>query len=265
MPLIEVGQSVRLHYQDEGKGRPLVFIHGFGGGTEWWAPLVKTLVRRFRCVTLDLRGHGESDKPDVGYTIADMAKDVAALLEALDLRDVVLVGHSMGAAVAMRVVLNQRTARVTRLVSLAGTVPRATVTATEPWGMDQAMATGVVAGLRANYAATLQALTPALLFKPDEEIIDGLLASCLRVPPESAAVLMESAYAEDLRGHLGALKLPVLLLHSRQDQIGAPQWIEYAAARIPNCRTVWLEASGHYPMLEEPERVTRALAEFAGE
>ena len=263
MPSIEVESGVRLHYQDEGTGRALVFIHGFGGSTEWWKPLLGSLARRFRCVTLDLRGHGQSDKPASDHTLTDMTRDVAALLDALDLRDAVLVGHSLGAAVAMRVVLNQRAGRVARLVSLAGTIPCATATTTEPWGLDKSMAAGVVAGMRANFAATLQAFRPALLFKPDEGITDGLLASCLRVPPEAAATLMESAYAEDLRGHLSAINLPVLLLHSRHDNIQPPQWIEYAAARIPDCRTVWLEASGHYPMLEEPEKVRQALAEFA--
>jgi len=133
------------------------------------------------------------------------------------------------------------------------------------WKLYQLHLLREVLELRANYGATLQALRPALLFQPDAGMIEGLLVSSLRVPPEAAADMMESSYAEDLRGHLSAVKPPLLLLHSRQDQIGAPQWIEYAAARIPNCRTVWLEASGHYPMLEEPERVTRALAEFAGE
>jgi len=119
--------------------------------------------------------------------------------------------------------------------------------------------------LRADYAATFQALRPALLFQPDAGMIDGLLASCLRVPPEAAAALMESSYAEDLRGHLSAVKPPLLLRHSQHDQIGAPQWIEYATARLPDYRTVWLETCGHDPMLEEPERVSQALAEFAGE
>ena len=266
MPFVEAEPGVRLHYEESGSGRPIVFLYGFGGNTSWWRGQVRGLERRFRCISMDYRGHGASDTElasDCG--IQHLAEDAGSLIRALDLNDAVLVGHSLGAMVATLTTLDFAAGRVARMASVAGSFPRATATEQEPWGMDATMARTVVEGVRADYSGTLEAMLPVFLHNGDAAILDELRTSLLRVSAEPAASLLTSAYACDLRDRLPELTLPTLLLHSRQDQIAAPRWTEYAAERLANCTTTWLDQSGHYPMLEEPDRVTESLAQFAGD
>src|SRR3990170_4498714 len=94
--------GVNLRYLDTGSGdRPLVFIHGWCCDHTYWRDQTTEFARRHRVIAVDLRGHGQSDKPDQDYTIGGFADDVAWLIRRLDLDRPVLVGHSMGGVIAL--------------------------------------------------------------------------------------------------------------------------------------------------------------------
>ena len=110
--------GVRLHYVDWGRPeqRPVLFLHGGSAHARWWDFVVSHLGSRFRCIALDLRGHGDSGwPPSPDYRLETHARDVAALVDALDLRDLALVGHSYGGFVSM-VYAPEAAARLTALV-----------------------------------------------------------------------------------------------------------------------------------------------------
>ncbi|RZI70528.1 MAG: alpha/beta fold hydrolase, partial [Rubrivivax sp.] len=101
MPTIQVpsasGDSVQLHYVDEGEGRPIVLLHGWPLSHRMWAPQISALKSvGFRVIAYDRRGFGESGKPAQGYDYDTLAADLNALLESLDIQDATLVGFSMG-------------------------------------------------------------------------------------------------------------------------------------------------------------------------
>src|SRR5215813_10892194 len=101
MPLIKVGTEneadIELHYNDHGTGKPVVLIHGYPlDGNSWERQERALLAEGYRCITYDRRGFGASSQPTTGYDYDTFAADLHALLEHLDLRDAVLVGHSMG-------------------------------------------------------------------------------------------------------------------------------------------------------------------------
>src|SRR3979490_1789153 len=91
--------GVRLHYLEAGTGKPLVLVHGFSQTAEQFKFQLEALGDRYRVIALDLRGHGESDKPDFGLKIHRLAQDLREALVAANARDVVLLGHSMGSSV----------------------------------------------------------------------------------------------------------------------------------------------------------------------
>src|SRR5215467_12547655 len=96
MTAVETRDGVRLFYRCWGAGRPVVFVHGWAVNCDLWQYQMAPLAAHARCIAYDKRGHGRSDDPGHGYDYDGFADDLAAVLEQLDLRNVVLVGHSMG-------------------------------------------------------------------------------------------------------------------------------------------------------------------------
>lgn len=90
--------NVQLYYEDQGNGEPLVFVHGWSGSCKAFVPIIKDLRSKYRCISYDHRGHGASSRTPKGLTIAQLAADLEELITYLGLKDVTLVGHSMGAA-----------------------------------------------------------------------------------------------------------------------------------------------------------------------
>jgi len=113
---------VKLYYEEQGKGPPLLLIHGFGASTFTWRFVVPELAKTHRVIAVDLKGFGQSDKPfDERYSVVDQAELLAQLIEEKDLRNLTLVGHSFGGGVALLLALeaNQRLdGRITKLVLL---------------------------------------------------------------------------------------------------------------------------------------------------
>ena len=104
MPKQQVDDGVSLYYEDVGQGPPVVFVHGFGMSHAVWESQVQALSDAFRCITLDLRGHGASDKPGDGYDITRNARDIAEFIEGLELERPAYVGWSLGVAIAFQLV-----------------------------------------------------------------------------------------------------------------------------------------------------------------
>ncbi len=113
---------VKLYYEEQGKGSPLLLIHGFGASTYTWRFVAPELAKTHRVIAVDLKGFGQSDKPfDERYSIFDQAELLAQLIEEKDLRNLTLVGHSFGGGIALLLALqaNKRLdGRITRLVLL---------------------------------------------------------------------------------------------------------------------------------------------------
>ncbi len=128
---ITTADGTSLYYKDWGSGRPLVFLAGLGVPSDMWDYQMVGLSRQgLRCIGYDRRGHGRSSAPDSGYDFDTLADDVSAVLEGLDLRDVVLVGHSMAAGEMVRYVTRHGNSRASKLAFISPmSTPYATRTA----------------------------------------------------------------------------------------------------------------------------------------
>src|SRR5450432_3983671 len=127
MPYITVGTensaAIELHYEDHGTGQPIVLIHGYPlDGNSWERQERVLLANGYRVITYDRRGFGRSSQPTVGYDYDTFADDLRALIAHLDLRDIVLVGFSMGSGEVTRYLARYGSGRV-RKAALFGTIP----------------------------------------------------------------------------------------------------------------------------------------------
>ena len=119
--------GIDIHYRETGEGFPIVFVHGYTGNSRNWALTVPALREEFRTISVDLRGHGLSARPDNEdeYALAMMASDVYELLKALDIEECVLVGHSMGGMISQLLVIEHpEVLRALVLVDTAAEVPK---------------------------------------------------------------------------------------------------------------------------------------------
>lgn len=135
--MIESRDGTRIHFRDWGAvaDRPIVFVAPWGLCSDWWDIPVTTLSElSWRCVAFDRRGHGRSDDSCRGYDFDTLADDIASVLDALNLQDVVLVGHSMGGAEVVRYLSRYQSRRVTHAVLIAPTTPFTLKTDDNPRG-----------------------------------------------------------------------------------------------------------------------------------
>ncbi len=264
MSYMKLDTGIRLHYQDVGAGRPVVFIPGLAATLETWNYQVSELHDRFRCICVDQRGHGASDKPCSEYTYDELCGDLHALFTALDLQDVVLVGWSAGAGVGLNYVTGfNDDGRVRRLVMVAPATPRFLATESEPFGVDLETAAGTMEAMRVALPEVLSAFAGANFHRSDmEATANWCLSLWLQTPVYVACKFFNTLMQQDLRERLEAVKLPTLICHGRHDEVCHPGWSEYMYSRIPECSLVWFENSGHALMLEEPDGLSQALADF---
>ncbi len=266
MPFVHLETGIRMHYRDCGQGKPILFVPGLTANVDTWNYQVLALHQRYRCVCVDLRGHGDSDKPASEYTYDEMCGDVRAFLQALDLQDVTFVGWSMGAGVGLKYVTDfNADGRITKLVMVGAATPRFKQTPTEPFGMDEATAAASLEALRVSMPDTMAAFAGLNFHRADMEATKNwFLSLWLKTPAYVAYKYFKTLLEEDLRDRLERVAIPTILFHGRHDKVCDPRWAEYMVPRIRGCRMVWFENSGHCPMVEEPDRFSEELAAFVG-
>jgi len=266
MPFIDLDTGIRMHFRDGKNGKPLLFIPGLAATLDSWNYQVLDLHDRFRCICVDMRGHGDSEKPCSDYSYDEMCRDVRALLVALDLRDVTLVGWSMGAGVGLKYVADfNDDDRVAKLAMVGPATPRFLVTETESFGADPVIAEATLEGMRIALPETMAAFAGANFHREDmQATTDWFLSLWLKMPAYVGYMYFSTLLKEDLRDKLDNVNVPTLICHGRHDQVAPPEWSEYMSSRIPECRLTWFENSGHALMVEEPDVLSQELAKFVG-
>lgn len=240
-----------LRYEVSGEGEPtIVFIHGWSCHRLFWVEQIHRFHKVRRVVAIDLAGHGESDAGRTDWSMASFGGDVVRVCDALKLERVVLVGHSMGGPVALEAARQLGS----RVVGIVGVDTLQDVSQRMP--AEQAAA--LVAALRADYPKTVDAFVREKLFPPgaDPKLVDLVAGSMSRRPPEVAIPAMEALLTYDAGAALAAVKVPVHCINTSPTNVAANQ------ARNPRFTAVEMPGVGHFPMMEDPERFARLLADF---
>jgi non-heme chloroperoxidase len=254
----------RLAYIDRGAGKPVVFLHGWSLGSAIWTLQTDWLaVQGLRVIAYDRRGHAGSDKPADGYDFDTLAADLAAVLVQLDLRDVTLVGHSMGAGEVARYLARNGSQRVARTMLVAPTTPFALKTNDNPEGIDRALYDKAVAALEADPQAYLAAGAPGFFGRNAEpEMVEWGL-SIARQASVPALVKCLRAFSEtDFRADMRAFAMPTLIVYGTGDAPSTAKNAARTAAAIAGSRVEPYEGAPHGLFLTDPERFNRDLLGF---
>jgi len=234
--------GVPIHFREGGRGSTaLVFVHGWLGNAGWWTPQMERFAPAHRVVALDLAGHGISGKGRSAWTVERFADDVAAVVRALDLDNVVLLGHSMSGAITVQA------ARVLgeRVVLL---VPVDTLNDAE-WDLPPEVWADFFGGLRADFANAVDGFFRKL-FAPSSppEVVARVVGEARAADPSIAVPMLERGRDFDLRAALRALRIPIHAINSDAN----PTKLETNRKYVGRFDVEVMTGVGHWPMLESP-------------
>jgi sigma-B regulation protein RsbQ len=262
-----VTAASRLNVRVSGRpdGQPVVFAHGFGCDQHMWRFVAPAFEDRFRVVLFDQIGAGGSDPlafdPERYATLGGYAQDVLDICHELELHDVVLVGHSVAAMVA-----------VLAEIAEPDLFDKLVLVSPSPRYIDDASYVGGFTGpdiqelldyLDSNYLGWSATMAPVIMGRPDRPDLGAeLTESFCRMDPVVARHWARVTFLSDSRADLPRVSTPTLVLQCRSDVIAPPQVGEYVRDAIPGSRLVLLDAVGHCPNLSAPEDTTRAIADF---
>lgn len=268
------GDGVRLAYLEAGAGKTLLFMPGWSQTAAMFAPLTQDLSRDHTTLALDMRGHGRSDKPAHGYRLSRLAADLAEFVDRLKLKDITLVGHSMGCAVIWSYLEQYGDSGLSRLV-LIDQAP--VVTAWPNWTEADIRIAGclhtpqslfeAVAMLNGPQAeeATADYIRHQLVTSAcPPETVETMLRENLLFPRAYAAKLLLELAVHDWRDAIARIRLPTLVVGA-EASIFHPDSQRWIARHIPNARLcVFSQAEGgsHFMWLENPAKLLAELRAF---
>jgi len=258
MTIVEL-EGVRLAYDVDGAGEPLLLIQGLGYGRHGWGPAPGMLAQSFQVVVFDNRGFGESDSPPGPYTTAQLARDGLAVLDAIEVESANVVGISLGGMIAQELVLTAPE-RVRKLVlcSTTGGGPTAV-----PMPQQTVELMGRAAHLDPQEALQ-RFVTNALSPDAPPELVSEIVAYRAANPPDGAGWFAQAAAgaAHDAMARLGEIRVPTLVVHGTADNVVDVGNARLLADAIGGARLELFEGVGHLLPWERPQEFTALVEEF---
>jgi len=273
--VIPVSDGGRLHVVERGEGRPLVFLHGVSLSAVTWHYQLLDLATRFRVIAVDFRGHVRSEAGDGGYSLTRVGEDLAELLDALDLREAVLVGHSMGGLTLLQFAVDHPDVVRSRV---AGAVLVSSLASTEgnvhAWHLvSTALAPVSAFGLRAaghlpgGYlpSTDLSYLIAKAGFgrSPSPTHVELTRAMTAATPTGVLADFTVEIARAELRDRLRDVDVPVLVVAGSRDMVTPMSNAREIVRNLPGSELKILRGGGHMLMLERRRELNELIEKFA--
>jgi non-heme chloroperoxidase len=265
--------EIELHYTDQGTGQPVLLIHGYPlDGDSWEKQTAALLAAGYRVLTYDRRGFGGSSHAAGGYDYDTFAADLDKVLTHLDLREVVLVGFSMGTGELARYVARYGSDRVAKLAFLASLEPFLLQTDDNPEGVPQSVFDGIASAARndrfawfTQFYTDFYNLDETLGKRISEEVVRASWNTATGSAPVAAYAVVPS-WLEDFRQDVEAVRSaakPTLILHGTGDRIlPIDATGRRFSALVPDARYVELDGAPHGLLWTHADEVNTALLEF---
>ena len=261
--------GVKLHYLEQGSGPALVLLPGWTQPAVGFAAQLEALSGEFRCLALDYRGHGESERPDHGYRVSRLAKDCLDWFEHLGPTDAVLLGHSAGCTVIWSFIELFGQDRVRGLVlcdEMVAMIQRSEWSDQECRNYGAMLTAGEAQGMASELVGehgedVLREFISGA-FGPEfpQANVERVMEGSLRVPLPAAAMMMLSVMHMDFRDLLPRIERPTLCIGGKRSHLG-PDVMPWIAAQIPGAEVAMLDTR-HFVHLEAPDEFNAVVRGF---
>ena len=253
--------DAELHYEQRGRGEPVVLLHGLGSSSEDWEPQLVALSSRYRAIAVDMRGSGRSRdlaRPRGPFSVPTFAADVAAVIDHLDAAPAHIIGLSMGGMVAFQLALDHP--RTVRTLTIINSGP-----ALVPRTWQEHIAIGMRFAITATGGPTAMArmLAPRL-FPRDEHARATFIERMARNDRAAYAATQRALVGWDVSSRIGSITVPTLVVAADQDYTPVARKQEYARM-MRDARVVTIADSRHALPIEEPEKLQPILEAFLAE
>jgi non-heme chloroperoxidase len=274
MPFINSTQNnnepVKIYYEENGKGKPVVFIHGWPlSGSMWEYQVTQLPQQGLRCIAYDRRGFGKSDRPADGYDYNTLAGDLKSLLDELDLNDVTLVGFSMGAGEIAKYFSLYGGKRVSKVVLVSGVTPYMLKTEDNPDGVPQEEFDKMAKGMIEDRPAFMENFNKdffgvSLIHHPvTDPFLANSLTKCMDASPIATLECAKSFSSTDFRKDVVKINVPTLIIHGDADKtVPIKPTGEQSAKLITGSRFVVYEGAPHGLWFTDKDRLNQDLIDF---
>lgn len=246
-------EDFRMAYREIGNGeQPIIFVHGNVASQNWWNHIINDFAEKYRVYTVDLRGHGQSETPNSGYTIIQYANDLIDFIEKLELEDVILVGHSMGGAIVMQMAVLAKH-NIDKVIMVNPAPVNGFVTPEERYPLIAEYTTN-----KELLSMSLRAVVPTL---HDQSIFEELLENAFRAS-HAAISNTKSLSSFSIVSELKDWDIPTLLLYGQMDLLVNEAMTDENAQLIPGVIYKKFANVGHSLQVENPNLFITEVLDF---
>ncbi len=250
-------RDININYEIIGEGQPLLFIHGLGSSLRDWEEQIPVFSKNFKVITLDLRGHGLTDKPKGPYSIAMFADDIAELIKSLKIGEVYVVGISLGGAIGFNLAIEHpNIVKTLTVVNMSASVPIKTFKEKQMFLMR------VLIVKMMGMKKMGEVLAKRLFIKPEQEELRERMATRWAENDKKAYISsLKTLKNWTVMDRLHEIKCPTLILAADEDYTPLEAKKEYTAL-IPDAKLVVIEDARHAVSVEKPEEFNTILMDF---
>ncbi|CDZ77415.1 Arylesterase [Legionella massiliensis] len=269
MGYVQVDASTKVFVEDWGSGKPIVFISGWPFDHRCYEYQFTQLPKQgYRCIGIDMRGYGLSDKPWGDYNYNVFADDILKVLRHLDLHDVTLVGHSMGGAIIINYCARHHNERVSSLVLMGAAAPIWTQRPDYPHGFTIDQCNELLNLCYSDRAQLLENFGKIFFYKEDSvspKFADWMQNMGMEASPYATSECIIALRDTDQRKNLAKVLVPTAIFHSPNDKVCPYGFAEEMHKGIKNSKIIPFEKSGHGLFYDEWEKCNSELMKFVDE
>lgn len=266
---VRTSTNVKIYVEDlnpEGK-KTILFIHGWPGSHKLFEYQFDKLPKLgYRCIGIDTRGFGNSDKPWTGYDYNTLSDDVRSVIDTLGLRDITLVGHSTGGAIASRYMGRHKGHGVSKLVLISAAAPSLIKRPNFPYGVDKETIVQLIKGTYTDRPKMLRGFGDIFFFQHiTEAFSDWFFQLGLQAAGWSTAAIENTWLNEVLFSDLEAINVPTLIIHGIHDKVVPFELGEIQNKSIKNSKLLPFNFSGHASFYDQKDKFNEELVKFVEE
>lgn len=263
---IEVQKGIKLFVQDWGTGKPIVFISGWPFDHRCYEYQFNQIPNAgFRCIGIDMRGFGKSDKPWGKYNYDIFADDIHKVLEHLNIKDAALLGHSMGGAISLHYAAKYGNKYISKLILCGAAAPVLVSRPDFPYGWTREQVDGLFALCDKDRATLLKNFGSQFFYKPDSispELANWFWITGMESSPYATEMCLKMFEDSDLRPDMAKIKIPTLIAHAKEDKVCPYVLGEILNKNIVGSKLVTFQKSGHGLFYDEREKFNKMVIDF---